>query len=173
VLQAASRERPDSLAGLIDYLANPGSNANPVRVDRYMSLPRAYEPVMPTTTGDAEFAVAAVVTREGRVQNLELVAEQARVLHVRPEVVLAMLDAAARARFEPAMAGGLPVAVSMVWLLSSTTVKGLPDYDMYLLRPPAAAAQDSGPVAPVKPRPTPPVKAVSPTGDADSTAAGL
>ena len=40
VLQAASEQRPDSLAGLIHYLANPGSNANPVRVDPYMSLPR-------------------------------------------------------------------------------------------------------------------------------------
>lgn len=175
VLQAASRERPDSLAGLIDYLANPGSNANPVRVDRYMSLPRAYEPVLPTTTGDAEFAVAAVVTREGRVQNLELVAEQARALRVKPEVVLAMLDAAARARFEPAMAGGSPVAVSMVWLLSSTTVKGLPDYDMYLLRPPAQPLPASGPIAPVKPRPAAaPVKVVAPTSDADAAeAAGL
>jgi hypothetical protein len=171
VLHAASQERPDSLAGLIDYLANPGSNANPVRVDRYMSLPRAYEPVMPTTTGDAEFTVAAVVTREGRVQNLELVAEQARVLHVRPEVVLAMLDAAAQARFEPAKAGGSTVAVSMVWLLSSTTVHGRPDYDMYLLRPPAAAVPVSGPIAPVKPRPVAPVKVVSPTSDADATAA--
>jgi hypothetical protein len=172
VLHAASRERPDSLAGLIDYLANPGSNANPVRVDRYMSLPRAYAPVMPTTTGDAEFAVAAVVTREGRVQNLELVAQQMRALHVRPEVVLAMLEAAAQARFEPAKAGGSPVAVSMVWLLSSTTVHGLPDYDMYLLRPPAQAVPASGPVAPVKaPRPAPAVKSVSPAGDADATAA--
>jgi hypothetical protein len=135
-----------------------------------MSLPRGYEPVMPTTTGDAEFAVAAVVTREGRVQNLELVAEQARALHVKPEVVLAMLDAAAQARFEPAKkAGGAPIAVSMVWLLSSTTVKGLPDYDMYLLRPPAHALPATGPIAPVKPRPAPappaPTKVVAPSSD--------
>jgi hypothetical protein len=169
VLHAASQQSPDSLAGLIDYLANPGSNANPVRVDRYMSLPRAYEPVMPTTTGDAEFTVAAVVTREGRVQNLELVAEQARALHMHPEVVLAMLDAAAQARFEPARAGGSTVAVSMVWLLSSTTVRGRPDYDMYLLRPPAQAVPASGPIAPVKARPVVPVKVVAPTGDADAT----
>lgn len=173
VLQAASDERPDSLAGLIDYLANPGSNANPVRVvDAYMSMPRAHEPFVPTTTDDVEFAVAAVVTREGRIQNLELVAEQARALRVKPEVVLAMLDAAAQARFEPAKAAGSPVAVSMVWLLSSTTVKGLPDYDMYLLRPPAHAISATGPIAPVKaPRPSAapaPAKSVAPTGEADA-----
>jgi hypothetical protein len=170
VLHAASRERPGSLAGLIDYLANPGSNANPVLLDHYMSVPRAsYEPALPATTEDAEFAVAAVVTREGRVQTLELAAEQARALRVKPEVVVAMLDAAAQARFEPAKAGGAPVAVSMVWLLSSQTVKGRPDYDMYLLRPPAHAIPVSGPVAPLKPRPvTPPTKVASPTGDADA-----
>jgi putative zinc finger protein len=165
VLQAASRERPDSLAGLIDYLANPGSNENPVRLDDYMLAPRAsFDATMPVPTEDAEFAVAAVVTREGRVQNLEVVAEQARTLRVKPEVMLAMLDAAGRARFEPARAGGATVAVSMVWLLSTTTVKGRPDYDLYLLRPPQWATPP-GPSASVKPRPvTAPIK-VSPTGD--------
>jgi putative zinc finger protein len=166
VLQAASRERPDSLAGLIDYLANPGSNENPVRLDDYMLAPRAsFDASMLMPTEDAEFAVAAVVTREGRVQNLEVVAEQARALRVKPEVMLAMLDAAGRARFEPARAaGGATVAVSMVWLLSTTTVKGRPDYDLYLLRPPRWATP-SGPSAPAKPRPVAvPVK-VAPTGD--------
>lgn len=172
VLHAANRERPDSLAGMIDYLANPGSNANPIRLDDYMSAPRAsFDPAMPVHTEDAEFAVAAVVTREGRVQNLEVVAEQAHAMRVKPEVVLAMLDAAARARFEPAKAGGAPVAVSMVWLLSTTTVKGQPDYDLYLLRPPRELPR-SGPSAPLKPRAVPvPVK-VAPTGDAGLNAAG-
>ncbi len=168
VLHAASRERPDSLAGLIDYLANPGSNANPVQLYDYMSVPRAtYGADMAMHVEEAELAVAAVVTREGRIQTLELVAEQARALRVKPEVVLAMLDAAAQARFEPAKSGGAPVAVSMVWVLSTTTVKGQPNYDMYLLRPPAASVPASGPIAPLKAsRPaTAPVKA-APTGEA-------
>jgi hypothetical protein len=165
VLQAASRERPDSLAGLIDYLANPGSNENPVRLDDYMSAPRAsFDASMAMPTEDAEFAVAAVVTREGRVQNLEVVEEQARALRVKPEVMLAMLDAAGRARFEPARAGGATVAVSMVWLLSTTTVKGRPDYDLYLLRPPRWATP-SGPSAPTKPRPVAAPVKVAPTGE--------
>ena len=53
-----------------------------------------------------------------------LAAEQARALKVKPEVVLAMLDAASRAQFEPARAGGAPIAVSMMWLLAHTTVVG-------------------------------------------------
>lgn len=167
VLHAASRERPDSLAGLIDYLANPGSNANPVRLDGYMSAPRAsFDAALSMPTEDAELAVAAVVTREGRVQNLEVVAKQAWALRVKPEVVFAMLDTAARARFEPAKAGGAPVAVSMVWLLSTTTVKGDPDYDMYLLRPPVRSITVSGPLAPSKPRPVAAPVKPGPTSDA-------
>jgi hypothetical protein len=168
VLHAASRERPDSLAGLIDYLANPGSNANPVQLYDYMSVPRAtYGADVAMHVEEAELAVAAVVTREGRVQNLELVDEQARALRVKPEVVLAMLDAASQARFEPAKSGGAAVAVSMVWVLSTTTVKGQPNYDMYLLRPPAASVPAYGPIAPLKaPRPTATPVKVAPTGDA-------
>jgi hypothetical protein len=154
VLQAASRERPDSLAGLIDVLANPGSNANPVRLHDYMAAPRAsFDDAMPLPAEDTELAFAAVVSREGRVQNLDLLDEQARALHVKPEVLLSMLNAASRTRFEPAMAGGAPVAVSMVWLVSTTTVKGLPDYDLYLLKPPVRNIAVTGPSAPPKPRP--------------------
>lgn len=172
VLHAASQERPDSLAGLIDYLANPGSNANPVRLADYMRAPRAsFDTHMPVSTEDAELAVAAVVTREGRVQNLEVVEEQTRVLRVKPEVVIAMLDAAARARFEPAKSGGSTVAVSMVWLLTTTTVKGRPDYDMYLLRPPVLPiAAASGPAVPPKPRPA--AAPVKPAPISDSGLAG-
>lgn len=173
VLHAASRERPDSLAGIIDYLANPGSNANPVRLGDFMDVPRAEsDTALPATAEDAEVALAAVVTREGRIQNLEvLVQEQARKYQVRPEVVLAMLQAAGRARFEPAKSGGEPVAVSMVWLLSTTTVKGVPDYDRYLLRPPRwENATLLGPAVPRKPRPVVAPAPKTPTGDCDLAA---
>jgi putative zinc finger protein len=169
VLHAASRERPDSLAGLIDYLANPGSNENPVRLHDSMEAPRAsFDDAMPLPVEDTELAFAAVVTREGRVQNLDLLDEQARALHVKPEVLLSMLNAASRTRFEPAMAGGAPVAVSMVWLVSTTTVKGRPDYDLYLLKPPVRNFPASGPHAPPKPRPvvTPVPAKTGPISDA-------
>ena len=91
---------------------------------------------MQTTDEDAELMLSALVTRDGRIQNLELLEQQARALHIKPEVIGAMLEAASRARFEPAQSGGLPVAVNVVWLVTSTTVKGRPDYDLYLVRPP-------------------------------------
>lgn len=138
VLQAANREHPDSLAGIITHLANPGSNANPMRLNGRMLLPRPLDQAfMPMTEQDGVFAMAAVVTREGRVQDLQLLAAaQAQALRVRPEVVLAMLEAASRARFVPAQAGGSPIAVSMVWLVEMTTVTGQNDYDLFLVQRP-------------------------------------
>lgn len=170
VLQAASRERPDSLAGIISQLANPGSNTNPVTPDRWMLMPRAQsDQAMPFSEEDAVLALSAVVTREGRVQNLELlVAEQARTLRVKPEVLMAMMSAAAAARFQPAQAGGATVAVSLVWLVATTTVKGQNDYDMYLLRPPSwpistAALPRPAPKPPVVPAPP---KVITPSSEA-------
>ena len=57
---------------------------------------------------DADLMLSAFVTRDGRIQNVELLEEQARALRVKPEVVLAMIDAASRARFAPSQFGGVP-----------------------------------------------------------------
>jgi hypothetical protein len=165
VLHAANQERPDSLAGLISFLANPGSNENPVRLDTRILAPRSRTdtdsllPLPPMPADDAVLALSAVVTREGRVRNLELLTVEQRALgvKVRPDVLLAMLQAAAQVEFEPAKgATGAPVAVSMVWLLASTTVKGHAIDDVVLVRRPVASPLDPGPVQP-KPLPAVPV----------------
>ena len=97
--------------------------------------------------------LSAVVTREGRIQSVEmLAAEQARALKVKPEVVLAMLDAASRAQFEPARAGGAPIAVSMVWLLAHTTVVGREADVDRLMRPLPAAVPPVASQGPERPR---------------------
>lgn len=157
IYHAASQQRPDSLAGLISFLASPGSNENPVRLDSRMHAPRwrAYADGLPMATmpgDDSVLALAAVVTREGRVQNLELLtSDRALGVKVRPDVLLAMLEAASRAEFEPAKTSstGDPIAVSMVWLLASTTVKGDPTDDLFLIRRPAGIVP--GPPAPPAP----------------------
>ncbi len=169
VLHAASQERPDSLAGLIAHLANPGSNANPVTLDTEMMMPRSRDGAAFEMSGeDAAFALAAVVTREGRIQNLEvLAAEYASQLRVKPEDVLAMLNEISRAQFEPAQARvpvcrfnvqecGGPVAVNLVWLVTTTTVKGRQDAGVVLLRRRwTTPVQEMGPAeAPPAPAPT-------------------
>ncbi len=176
VLHAASKERPDSLAGVISFLANPGSNANPMPLDVEMVVPRARpDAAFEMSQEDASLAFAAVVTREGRVSNLEVLNSQSRTaMRVRPEVVLAMLTEASQTQFEPAVArGGGPIAVNMVWILTSTTVKGRNDDAVLVVRPRWTApphvepAAVPAPVAPAPP-PTPPVR----PGPSDLNAVG-
>lgn len=134
VLHAANQGSPDSLAGVISVLANPGSNANPVRLNYGMMAPRAVtDPAIEMSEEDAEYAFSAVVSREGRVQGIEVI-NDTRPLGKRA-VVNAMLNEAYRVQFAPALARtGDAVAVSMVWLVTNTTVKGRHDDDLMLLR---------------------------------------
>ncbi len=154
VLHAANQERPDSLAGVIAYLASSGSNANPLRLDADMMQPRAITGgAVEMSEGDAAFALAAVISREGRIQNLEVVGADTS-LPVKHDVLVAMLNEASRAKFEPAQERwGNTVAVNMVWLLASTTVRARQSV-MPLPRPwPAPLAV---PMArPIEPKPVP------------------
>lgn len=136
VLQAASKERPDSLAGIISTIVNADAPRG-VRLASTVVENRALldtTEAMQSTGGDAELMLSALITREGRIQNLEVLEEQARVLRVKPEIVLAMVEAASRARFERGHAG--QASMNVVWLVTTTTVKGRPDYDLYLVSPP-------------------------------------
>ncbi|MBI4485312.1 MAG: zf-HC2 domain-containing protein [Acidobacteria bacterium] len=132
VMRFATIERPDSLAAIVNLLASPGSNEYPVVVDARTSMPRALDATISagasagaTMEQDAVFALAAVVTREGRVENLEMLdSHDGGVPGVnQARVVQNIMRAISRARFEPAQREGLPVAVNMVWLVAHTTVR--------------------------------------------------
>ena len=130
---ATSTPSPNSLAALVDLLT-PGSNQNPVVPRASVQMPRPIDPAFAGREAaagddDAVFTLSAVVTREGRVANLELLREPGD--HVVPgsveaKAVADLLDAVSRARFEPGSVAGLPVAVNMVWLFAHTTVRGTP-----------------------------------------------
>ncbi len=131
MLVLAARERPDSLAGVLAALSSAGSNANPALLGGGMLAPRAdADTVMPAAivsyggTGDAAFALAAVVTREGILSNLEWLGSENASGQADRREWLDVLDAASTARFEPARYEGSPVAVNMIWLLARTTVRG-------------------------------------------------
>lgn len=132
VLQAASQERPNSMARTISVLASPGSNDNPVRLNYEMLMPRAASDAgIEMSEEDAEYALSAVVSREGRVQGVEIL-DQNQTPASRE--VNAMLNEAYRMQFAPAIDRGDAVAVSMVWLVANTTVKGRHDETMQALR---------------------------------------
>jgi hypothetical protein len=131
IMQYGTSMRPDSLAAMVRLAAPPGSNENPVKVDGRVRLPRALNESFATSSspdGDTMFMLAAVVTREGTIANLELlVPETGRTAAPGSEEARAMenlLGAVSRARFEPARrVAGLPVAVNMVWMVAHTTVR--------------------------------------------------
>ena len=109
-------------------LTNPGFNQNPVVVDARMLMPRVLDgydtPNAPAD--DGAFTLSAVVTREGRLVNLELHpdGQAPKAGSSEARAVQTMLGAMSQARFEPARVAGLPIAVNMVWLVTHTTVRG-------------------------------------------------
>jgi hypothetical protein len=156
VLHAANQERPNSMARTISVLASPGSNDNPLRLDYSMLVPgRSEAPafglapraisdeLFGLAEEDAEYALSAVVSREGRVQGVAF-------LDTPPaRGVNAMLNEAYRMQFVPAIDRGDAVAVSVVWLVLNTTVKGHHDEDMRALRRALRVSTTPAPLAPL------------------------
>jgi hypothetical protein len=127
--------RIDSLAAEFAMRgAKAGSNLNPASLDG-RGLDLGPTPVMvPTvpldgvvyatleraTMSDEDIVIplSAMVTTEGYVENIEMLNSEAS-----PSQVHDIVDALSRGRISPAHYGNSPVAVNLVWLLASTTVK--------------------------------------------------
>lgn len=181
VLHATNQERPNSMARVIAVLASPGSNDNPLRLNYEMMAPRAVtDAALEMSEEDAQYALSAVVSREGRVQGVAVLDQPPS----RRASVNAMLNEAYRVQFAPAIARGDAVAVSMVWLVANTTVKGRHDAgDMRALRRALGLTPLPEPIAPVPipvseiaPKPATPVlmKPIVPdAGPQQAFAAGL
>ena len=117
---APQPERPDSLAGMMEALAAPA-----IGMDSRILSPRSSgaDPVVDDLISEEDevFALAAIVTRNGRIVSPEVLsmqsseAERARVIR--------LLDEISRARFEPARMGGTAVSVKTVLVLARTTVR--------------------------------------------------
>ena len=175
VLHAANQERPNSMARALSVLASPGSNDNPLRLNYEMEAPRAVtDAAIEMSEEEAEYALAAVVSREGDVQGVEMLNQLAD----RPDLN-AMLNEAYRMKFAPATARGDAVAVSMVWLVANTTVKGRHDEDMQALRQALRLHTTPAPIAPlpippeaIDPKPAPLMKPIAPEAAAGLFAAG-
>jgi hypothetical protein len=117
---APQPERPDSLAGMMETLGAPA-----IGMDSRILSPRSSgsDPMVDdlVSEGDEVFALAAVVTRNGRVVSPEVLSRQlSEAERVR---VNRLLDEISRARFEPARMGGTAVSVKTVLVLARTTVR--------------------------------------------------
>ena len=139
MMRFATQERPDSLAAIARLLASPktvtvdenapGTNKNPMVVDARMLMPRALDQLFlaaASASDETAFTLSAVVTREGRLVNLEWHSPSGRMPKAgsrEAETVDTLLNTASLARFEPARVQGLPIAVNMIWLVANTTVR--------------------------------------------------
>jgi hypothetical protein len=175
VLHAANQERPNSMARVIAVLASPGSNDNPIRLNYEMMAPRAVtDAAIEMSEEEGEYTLSAVVSREGDVQGVEMINQPAGRAGIN-----AMLNEAYRMKFAPATARGDAVAVSMVWLVANTTVKGHHDEDMRALRQALRLKTTPAPIAPLpipvdaEPKPQAPslLKPVGPDSSALAAAA--
>lgn len=126
MLNFASPERDDSLRAIIAVVAAPsGSNLNPASLDGLIQAPtvpldgpvRAF--LEQSGSEGYALALSAVVSREGRVSELSVLANDRDRRHIAE-----LLDTISRNRLEPARYGTDPIAVNLVWLVEHMTVKG-------------------------------------------------
>jgi Putative zinc-finger len=126
-LRLATTVRPDSLGAIVSILSSPGSNENPVSNYGRVQLPRVLDVASATrrtvSEDDAVFALAAVVTREGRISGVEFLHARGGKWVGEAGRIEGVMDAVSQARFEPAVSDAGPVAVNMVWLVANTTVR--------------------------------------------------
>jgi hypothetical protein len=113
-------ERPDSLAGMMETLGAPA-----IGMDSRILSPRPSDP-HPIVDGfvseeDEVFALAAIVTRNGRIVSPEVLSTQSS--EADRARANQLLDEISRARFEPARMGGTAVSVKTVLVLATTTVR--------------------------------------------------
>ena len=121
VSRIARAVSPNSMAALIAVLASPGSDENPLRLDSDMLAPRGLfvgDALAGIPEEEAVFAIAAIVTREGRVSDYEVLPSSDLSVDTN-----AVRDMVVRSRFEPAQTPDGAVAVNVVWLVTRTTVK--------------------------------------------------
>ncbi len=136
MMRAATNERPDSTAAMVRTFATPGNNLYPVSAGPRVRMPRALdEPIWVTPADtDAHFTLSLIVTREGRVDSLEVLnSAGGRWVpsdDAEAKAVDSLIGTVSRARFEPASIlfepssmTGLPVAVNVVWIVAQTTVR--------------------------------------------------
>ena len=144
-LLAPRAERADSLRGIFATLSPSGTDLEPMVLRPGLEVPRvspeAITPVMLASAlpgswaGDSDVAVSAVVTRDGRVLEARIVDGQAYAGFTQ--------SLEESARFQPASRRGMPVAVSLVWVMSHTTVRPMAPADILKPQSLARLASDS------------------------------
>jgi len=126
MMRFASSERSDSLAAIVAFLATPGSSADAIVIDAasHARWTARFQAANESAQQDAVFALANVITREGRLADLERLRTRGhKAAADEAKLIEDLLDVVSRARLEGAQGDGLPSASSIVGLVTHTTVR--------------------------------------------------
>jgi len=140
MMRFATAERPDSLAAIVDLMATPGSSPNTIAIDAasHQRGTARFQAAYESAEEDAVFTLAALVTRQGRLANLDrLRAAGGRAGSDQVNLVKGLMDAVTRARIEPGSVSSPAATSGMVWLVTRTTVRANKIGGMDLTLPPA------------------------------------
>ena len=126
MMRFASSERSDSLAAMVAFLATPGSSADAIAIDAasHARWTARFQAANESAQQDAVFTLAAVVTREGRLADLErLRARGHKAASEEAKLIEGLLDTVSRAQLEAGQTDG-PTAISgILGLVTHTTVR--------------------------------------------------
>jgi hypothetical protein len=139
----AAAERSDSLAALLNLVGTPASSANAMAIDAasHVRWAARAQAANESAEEDAVFALAAIVTRDGRPENTHRLGTSGRkAMRDEARLIDALVDEVTRARIEPGATVATPAAPqnSMVWLVTRTTVRASKSVGVDLQLPPAA-----------------------------------
>jgi anti-sigma factor RsiW len=126
MMRFASSERSDSLAAIVGFLATPGSSADAIAIDAasHARWTARFQAANETAQQDAVFALAAVVTREGRLADLERLRGRGhKAGSEEAKLIEGLLDTVSRAQLEGSQADGLSAISNIVGLVTHTTVR--------------------------------------------------
>ena len=135
MMRFATKERPDSLAAIVNVLATPlecesGNDLADTSGCRARWAER-FQRANESAEQDSVFELDAVVTHgSGRLANLAMLRAGRRTSADQAVAIEELLDSVCRSRLEATPSPHAPVSVSMLWLVERATVRAAKDKDL-------------------------------------------
>jgi Putative zinc-finger len=126
MMRFASSERSDSLAAMVAFLATPGSSADAIAIDAasHARWTARFQAATESAQQDAVFTLSNVVTREGRLADLERLRTRGhKAASEEAKLIEHLMDSVSRGRLEGVLGDGLSSATGIVGLITHTTVR--------------------------------------------------
>ena len=154
MMRFATKERPDSLAAIVNVLATPlecesGNDLADTSGCRARWAER-FQRANETAEQDAVFTLEAVVTRQGRLASLAVLRKKqgrgVRGADGQLKLIEGLLDVVSRGHLDAAQTAPVPTSLHMLWLVERATVRAnkppAPPLDVPLPKKRAASRPD-------------------------------